>query len=261
MNTKAGYRYFKYAYLLTESQFDDTCCDLAKNRQVVELISRLPGLALKSRLSVAGVLPTAWNGTCHRQGSWYRRSVKNGMYLLVTHFQLSNPDIQEQLVIMESDFRPPRIASEQDKLALVADPTFRKQLPAEWFKIPATEKKIHLKWAKRLRSNLTEFDQLFLSQTTNHRNFINPRLYIRDHDGTPILFSIDRSTHLCSCCVELFDIVGDRYSKKLVAPWPGAIICAGLEPDRYFMVTCLTNSRGFNHFLNFQYPDLLYLEN
>ena len=183
------------------------------------------------------------------------------MYLLITNFPLYDPDIQEQLIIMESNFRRPRIASEQDKLALAADPTFRRQLPAEWFNIPVSEKKIHLKWAKRLGSNLTEFDQLLLSQTANHSNFINPRLYIRDRDGSPIPYSIDRSAHLCSCCVELFDIVGDRYSKKLVAPCPGAVICAGLEPDRYFMVTSLTDSNSINHLLNFQYPDLLYLEN
>ena len=234
--TKAASGYKKYVYWITESQFKDTCHALSQNGRSVALCPRLPGLALKAGLSAAGVPPTAWNGTCNRQGSWYRHSAKNGLFLLVTHFRLTDPDVREHAVITETQFHPPRLASEQDKMDLVADHAFQKRLPEEWSAIHNAEKRIYLKWAKRLGSDLAVFDRLFLSQTANHSNFMRPRLYVKDESGTPIPYSIDRSAHLCSCCVELFNIVGTRHLKKLVAPCPGAAICAGLQPNRYLMV-------------------------
>jgi hypothetical protein len=157
------------------------------------------------------------------------------MFLLVTGFQIPNPDGQLHAVITETRFKPPRLANEQDKMELVADPDFRKRLPGEWSQISATEKRIYLKWAKRLGSDCDEFNRLYLSQTANHSNFMRPRFYIEDDSGAPIPYSIDRSAHLCSCCVELFDIFGTRHRKKLIAPCPGAVICSGLRPDRYLL--------------------------
>ncbi|MCD4720086.1 MAG: hypothetical protein K8S13_09540 [Desulfobacula sp.] len=236
MISKVVSGYKKYVYWLTESQFHDTCNMLSKTEREVALVPRLPGLALKPGLPVAGVPPAAWNGTCNRQGSWYRQSEKKNMFLLVSNFQLLDSEIRLQAVITESNFYPPRLASKQEKMALVADSAFKKRLPEEWSQISSPEKRIYLKWAKRLGSNLDEFNTLFLSQTANHSNFMRPLLYTEDDNGAQIPYSIDCSAHLCSCCVELFDIVGARHPKKLVAPCPGAVICTGLEPNRYLMV-------------------------
>ena len=235
-DTKSVSGYKKYVYWLTKSQFQDTCRKLSGIGLNVALVNRLPGLALKPGLPAAGVPPIAWNGTCSRQGSWYRQSEKKNMFLLVSNRQLLDSEIRLQAVITESNFYPPRIASEQEKMALVADSVSKKRLPEEWSQISSSEKRIYLRWAKRLGSNLDEFNTLFLSQTANHSNFIRPLLYIEDGNGTKIPYSIDCSAHLCSCCVELFDIVGARHPKKLVAPCPGAVICTGLKPNRYLMV-------------------------
>lgn len=235
--TKTASGYKKYVYWLTEIQFHDTCSLLSKIGQEVTVVSRLPGLTLKSDLTVTGVPPAAWNGTCNRQGSWYRQSDKKGLFLLVSGFQIPDAGISLQAVITESTFYPPRLASEQEKMALVADSAFKKRLPAEWSHIASSEKRIYLKWAKRLGSNLDEFNTLFLSQTANHSNFMRPLLFTEDDTGAQIPYSIDCSAHLCSCCVELFDIVGGCHPKKLVAPCPGAVICASMEPNQYLLVT------------------------
>jgi len=52
--------------------------------------------------------------------------------------------------------------------------------------------------------------------TANHANFIGPRFFIKKN-GCMIPYSIDRSAHLCSSCLELFQILGKEYPKKLVA--------------------------------------------
>jgi hypothetical protein len=217
---------------------------LSKTGREVALVPRLPGLALKPSLPVAGVPPAAWNGTCNRQGSWYRQSEKKNMFLLVSNFQFLDFEIRLHVVITESNFYPPRIASEQEKMALVADSAFKKKLPEEWSQISSSEKRVYLKWAKRLGSNLDEFSTLFLSQTANQSNFMHPLLYTEDDNGTKVPYSIDCSAHLCSCCVELFDIVGARHPKKLVAPCPGAVICTGLEQNCYLMVESYTDGLG-----------------
>ena len=131
-DTKAVSGYKKYVYWLTESQFHDTCSMLSKTGREVALVPRLPGLALKPGLPVAGVPPAAWNCTCNRQGSWYRQSEKKNMFLLVSNFKLLVSGIRLQAVISESNFYPPRLASEQEKMALVADSAFNKRLPEEW---------------------------------------------------------------------------------------------------------------------------------
>lgn len=69
----------------------------------------------------------------------------------------------------------------------------------------------------------------------NHANFINPHFFVEDEGGV-IPYSIDKSAHLCSCCVELFQVLGGEFHRKLVAPCPGATIFARLKPNRYLLV-------------------------
>jgi len=80
-----------------------------------------------------------------------------------------------------------------------------------------------------------DYGFLYLSHSANHANFLSPRFFVRDGEGM-IPYSIDRSAHLCSCCVELFQILGGNYQKKMVAPCPGATIFARLKPDQYLLV-------------------------
>jgi len=184
---------------------------------------------------ISSVAPEVWNDTCTRQGSWYRTSEKNGLYLIVSSFELEGYEDLKSAVLTESDFVPPKLASLENKKALSEDPRLRKRIPSEWKQVGETEKRIYLRWAGRLGSDIQKYDFLYLSHTANHANFINPQFFLEDDSGI-IPYSIDKSAHLCSCCVELFQILGGEFHRKLVAPCPGATIFARLKPDRYLLV-------------------------
>lgn len=184
---------------------------------------------------IASVAPEVWNETCNRQGSWYRTSEKNGLYLIISSFELADHKDRKEAVIIESDFIPPRLANEEEKEALIKDNRLTKRLPEDWLHPGDVEKRIYLRWARRLGSDVEDYDFLYLSHTANHANFINPQFFIREDDEI-IPYSIDKSAHLCSCCVELFGVLGGEYKKKLVAPCPGASIFARLKKDRYLLV-------------------------
>jgi hypothetical protein len=187
---------------------------------------------------IAVVPPGVWGETCARQGSWYRASEKKGLFLVVSAFDLKEHGLRKSARITESDFEPPKRASDEEKRALVREATQADRIPKGWKTVPDKEKRIYLRWAQRLGSAVEDYDFLYLSHTANHANFISPHLFITDDEG-PIPYSIDRSAHLCSCCVELFQVLGDPYKKKLVAPCPGATIFARLKPNQYLLVeTC-----------------------
>jgi hypothetical protein len=184
---------------------------------------------------ISVVAPEVWDETCSRQGSWYRASDKRGLYLVVSSFELDDFYHRKSSTIRPAGFRPPRLADTRDKREMIMDPEFSERVPEGWKKVDEFERRIYLRWAKRLGSEIEDFDYLYLSQTANHANFIKPRFYVVE-DGKMIPYSIDRSAHLCSCCLELFQVIGEEHSKKLVAPCPGATIFARLEPDEYLIV-------------------------
>ena len=184
---------------------------------------------------ITSVAPEIWDDTCGRQGSWYRTSDKNGFHLIISAFDLDGFEDRKAAVITESDFVLPLPASQLEKQVLLEDPRIQERMPARWRQVDDMEKRIYLRWAKRLGSSVQDYDQLYMTHTANHANFITPRFFIETPDGI-VPYSIDRSAHLCSCCVELFQVLGSEFKKKLVAPCPGATIFARLKPDRYLLV-------------------------
>ncbi len=184
---------------------------------------------------IASVAPEVWNGSCDRQGSWYRTSDKNGLYLIISAFDLNGFEARKAAVITESDMVLQKPASLAEKERLLEDSKFRKRMPSRWEQVDAKEERIAMRWAKRLGSSSNDYHQLYTTQTANHANFITPAFFIETADGM-MPYSIDRSAHLCSCCVELFQVLGDEFKQKLVVPCPGAVIFARLKPDRYLLV-------------------------
>ncbi len=183
--------------------------------------------------TVGRVPPGVWSETCARQGSWYRTSEKRGLTLVVSPFDLPEWRGQKAARITASRFSPPRLAGEADKRALVE--AVRERIPEAWNRVTEVERRIALRWVRRLGSGLDDYTALHLSHTANHANFISPRLYVRD--GAQIIpYSIERSAHVCSCCLELFQVLGPRFRRKLVVPCPGATIFARLKPDQYLLV-------------------------
>ena len=235
MIDKPEKKYIKYVYWLTKDEEAQLREDL-KGRNIKLTPTRgIVCLSLDKKIEISSVSPAVWSETCNRQGSWYRSSNKNGLYLLVSSFELEEYKTQKACTITLSEFDPPRLAAREEKERMINDPTFMSQIPLDWKKIDEKEKKIYLRWAKKLGSDTRDFEFLYLSHTANHANFINPRFFIQENQDT-IPYSIDQSAHLCSCCLELFQVLGTQYPKKLVAPCPGATIFARLKPDQYLLV-------------------------
>jgi hypothetical protein len=228
-------KYQKHVYWLTEDDEARLRRKLTKRDIKVKSAKGVVCSPLDEINKISSVMPHVWNETCARQGSWYRTSHKNGLYLVVSSFVLEDCRAKKAATITESDFVPPHLATKEEKDALLEAPHLKKRVPPEWHHISDTEKRIHLRWARRLGSKVEDYDSLHWCHTANHSNFIHPLLFIQDGGGI-IPYSIDRSAHLCSCCVELYQVLGEDFPRKLVAPCPGATLFARLKPDRFFLV-------------------------
>jgi hypothetical protein len=235
MEKKASDLYTKHIYWLTEKEEKALRQAMADQKRRLPAAKGVVCTPLDPINKIASVAPEIWDDTCSRQGSWYRHSPKNGLFLVVSSFELESFRHKREAIITVSDFVPPRLATEEEKNDLVNSTRLQKSMPEEWRHVGDTEKRIYLRWAKRLGSDVREYEFLYRSHTANHANFMQPRFFIRD-EAAIVPYSIDRSAHLCSCCLELFQILGDQHRKKLVAPCPGATIFARLKPDRYLQV-------------------------
>jgi len=191
-----------------------------------------PGLDEISKVISVG--PEVWDGTCHRQGSWYRESEKNGQYLIISSLELSDFESHKEAIITKSDFSPPVLATVNEMEEMVKDEEFKPLIPQDWNIISDLEKRIWIRWARRSGSD-ADWATLFLTHTANHANFIKPRFFIEEN-GQRIPYSIHISANLCSCCLELFQVIGDNYPKKLVSPCAGAVIFSRLPKDKYLLV-------------------------
>jgi hypothetical protein len=227
--------YIKHVYWLTPEEEALLRQKLAGSKIRVSSAKGVVCTPLDEINKVSSVSPEVWSQHCARQGCWYRASEKNGLFLIVSSFELDDLSSKRVAKITRSDFTPPRLAEDEDKREMVRDQGMIKEIPPDWGNVSEPEKRIYLRWARKLGSTAETYDFLFLSHTANHANFMKPRFFVRQR-GLIIPYSIDKTAHLCSCCLELFQIIGAPYPKKLVAPCPGAAIYARLTPDRYLLV-------------------------
>ena len=234
MGIKTPERYIKHIYWLTKEKEKDLRLGLMSRNVGLKSGKAVVCPGLDEISKIISVSPEVWDQTCHRQGSWYRRSQKNGQYLIISSFELEGFEQHKEAVITRSDFLLPRPATREEKQEMVEDEEFRSLIPQEWNILSDLEKKIWMRWARRLGSE-EDWDSLFLTHTATHANFIKPRFFI-ETDGQTIPYSIDMSANLCSCCLELFQVIGATWCKKLVAPCAGAVIFSRLPKDKYLLV-------------------------
>ncbi len=227
--------YIKHVYWLTRDEEARLRDELEACGVRMRSVKGVVCTPLDAINKISSVAPEVWADTCARQGSWYRASDKNGLYLVVSSSEVKGYDNKKVATITKSSFDPPRLARPAEKKKMIHNSDFMKRVPSEWRTVPEIEKRIYLRWAKRFGSDVEDYDFLYLSHTANHANFIKPRFFIQENQSI-IPYSIDRSAHLCSCCLELFQVLGTQYPKKLVAPCPGAAIFARLKPNRYLLV-------------------------
>lgn len=234
-NVKPGVKYIKYTYWFTESE-DTRLRESLSDRGInIKTTVGIPCAPLDPINRISRVTPDVWNQTCVRQGSWYRKSKKNGLYLIISSFELKDNMDRPHSIITASDFEPPRYSSMKEKIQLVHEREFMEQMPLEWMDVSDREKSEYLRWAGKMENGAIDFETLFITHSANHANFIKPHRYI-EKNGEIIPYSIDRSAYLCSCCLELFQVIGEEYAKKYVSPCSGACVFARLESDRYLLV-------------------------
>ncbi len=227
--------FLKHIYWLTKEEVSRLEEQLAARGIKLKFAKGVVCTPLDEINKISCVAPEVWDETCARQGSWYRASEKRGLFLVVSSFDVEELRGKKAGTIRRVDFQPPKAATLEEKKAMAADPDFDLRVPPRWRKTTEVEKRVFLRWAARLGSETEDFDLLHLSHTANHANFVKPRFFIRESE-TIIPYSIDRSAQLCSSCLELFHVLGTEHKKKLVAPCPGAVIFARLEPDKYLLV-------------------------
>ena len=234
MAVKAPQKYIKHIYWLPGEKEEGLRVELRNRNKKLKQGKAVVCIGLDEIIEIISVSPEVWAGTCNRQGSWYRESDKNGLYLIISSYELHGCERYKEATITGSDFLLPRRVTRKEKEEMVRDADFKSIVPKDWFLVSDLEKRLWTRWARRLGSE-ENWDSLFLTHTACHANFIKPRFFL-ESQGQRIPYSIDRSANLCSCCLELFQVIGTSWHKKLVAPCAGAVLFARLPADRYLLV-------------------------
>jgi hypothetical protein len=192
------------------------------------------------RIDIGIVPPDTWRNSelCRRQLSWYWTSPFAGMYLVISAEPLTELGYPPQIILRESNFRPPALPNEADQRAMIQRQSYLTAKPEEWDN-PDNEEQSRLdRWLKLMGIRGKTFKELFITHCANHANFIEP-VYFIERNGEKIPYSIGKTIEICSACIEFFNIIGKDNAHKLVVPCPGAVMYAGLAVNRYIEVQTL----------------------
>ncbi len=148
-----------------------------------------------------------------------------------TFLTLDNP-----IIITESNFKPDRFPSSDEISQLIQSREYQKRKPSEWDKPDPLEKDFYQRWFERNRiKEPFDFEKILMSHSANHANFLDPK-YFATLNGCMVPYSIADSIHVCSSCLEFFNILGEQWPVKYVVPCIGAVQFAHLPMDQYFEV-------------------------
>ncbi len=191
---------------------------------------------LSGKMDMGYVSPDSWekDSLCRRQLSWYGTSPYAGQTLLISSRSLTSWGLTETTRIRSSKFRCRKFPDRKEQMALLERKSYQSAKPAAWDRIDQQEKDRNDRWLKVMGIHGQSYEELFLTHCANHANFIEPEYYLKDEE--PVPYSLGKTTHICSACLEFFNIIGGRWKKKLVVPCPGAVLFAGLAPNRYYEV-------------------------
>ncbi len=198
--------------------------------------ARIPCRVLRLSKDIGYLAPSVWKGFCKRRTSWYWKSDKAGKFIVVSNTSLDHLDIGTSIIITESDFKPDRLPSRHEVIQLTKSEEYQKRKPHEWDKVGPLEKDFYQRWFERQRPDeLFDFDKVFAHHSANHANFLDPKFFINLNDAI-VPYSIADSIHVCSSCLEFFNILGSQWSLKYVVSCIGAVQFAHLPMNQYFRV-------------------------
>jgi len=228
--------YKKYCYWLDSNGFTSVKKVLEEKEIQGTDETHLPCRVLKTSTELGYVAPSAWNGFCKRRTSWYWRSEKAEKFLVVSNKPMDIPGCKDPITIVESNFKPDRLPSLREILELTESDEYRKRKPKGWDKPDPIEKDFYQRCFERYGGTGSfDFDKILISHSANHANFLNPKFFIPLND-TKVPYSIADSIHVCSSCLEFFNILGEQWPVKYVVPCIGAVKFAGLPMNQYLKV-------------------------
>jgi hypothetical protein len=232
-------KYQKFCYWVDLKELKKVRNNLEERGLQLTDEARIPCRVLRATREVGYLAPPAWEGFCKRRTSWYGKSDKAGKFLLVSNTPFDHLDIGTPLIITESDFRPPRLPSPDELAPLIMSQEFQSRKPSIWEKVDPLDKEFYQRWYERHRpDDRFDFDEIFAHHSANHANFLDPKFFVHQN-GITVPYSIADSLHVCSSCLEFFNILGGQCPLKYVVPCIGAVQFAHLPVDLYFEVNAL----------------------
>jgi len=233
--------YQKFCYWVDLDRLEKVRENVEQSGGELEDEARIPCRVLRASREVAYLSPTAWYGFCRRRTSWYWESEKLGKYLIVSNKPFDHHlDIENPIIITESSFKPDRLPSPDEIAHLVKSQEFQKRKPKTWENIEPIEKDFYQMWFERHRPDEPfDFEKVFARHSANHANFLDPKFFV-NLNGIMVPYSIADSIHVCSSCLEFFNILGSQWSVKYVVPCIGAVQFAHLPINQYFEVNVVT---------------------
>ena len=221
---------------MDSERFQHLLAMAAEKRVSVQEAKKAVCIPLSKKIDLGYVPPHAW-GTftlCKRQLSWYGTSPHFGRILVVSSRDLSPWGMREEVRIQNSKFRCRKFPNQSEQLALLNRKSYVAAKPDAWDKIDEEEQERNSRWLKIMGIHGKSYQELFITHCANHANFIEPKYFLEDEG--PVPYSLGKTTQLCSACLELFNIIGSEWKKKLVVPCPGAVLFAGMASNRYYEV-------------------------
>jgi hypothetical protein len=229
--------YKKYTYWLEEKEFYGLECRLRERGLELVEAKNAACSPLSKGVEVGFVPLEAWgeNPFCKRPSSWYKASPFAGKILVVSSFELKEYHFPPETIIRESDFQPSNLPDREGKIKLIEQESYQQLKPTEWEDIDAEGPELHNQWLRMMGLREVSYEELFITHCANHANFIEPTYFIIE-ENEPVPYSIDKTSHICSACLEFFNIIGANFRKKYVVPCPGAVLYAGMITNRYYEV-------------------------
>jgi hypothetical protein len=228
--------YKKFCYWIDSHNLKKVREDIEQRGRELDDEARIPCRVLRSSRDIGYLAPPAWDGFCKRRTSWYRRSKKAGKFLMVSNTSLNHLDIGNPIIIKASNFKPGHLPFYGEILQLIKSEEYQSLKPDVWEKVDPLDKEFYHRWFDRHPSQEPfDFDKIFAHHSANHANFIDPKFLINT-DGIKAPYSIADSIHVCSSCIEFFNILGEQWPVKYVVPCIGAVQFAHLPIDQYFEV-------------------------
>jgi hypothetical protein len=229
-------KYQKFCYWVDSDRLEIIRRNLEERKIDLPDEAHIPCRVLRPSTAMILVTPQAWNGFCKRRTSWYRKSEMSDKFLIVCNSQLGLPDLGNPMIMTDSDFKPLQLPSLEEIPQLIQSKKYQIKKPPEWDKPDPLEKDFYQRWFERGQRKVPfNFDKILLSHSANHANFIDPKFYT-NLNGRIVPYSIADSIHVCSSCLEFFNILGKQWPVKYVIPCIGAVQFARLPIDKYFEV-------------------------